>query len=242
MKKNIIGIIIIVSMFSATSASSLHERPEWGKYFSDRHVVDTTRAASASSLHERLEWEKYFSDRHTVGTIYIVDERPEGGKFVYNRGRAVRRFTPASTFKIPHALFALDAGIVEDEFQVFPWDGIERSVGVERYDAVWNSSQTLPSSMRYSVVWLYQQFAIEHQRLVKDIMITEAGSDYKIRSKTGWGTPENSDGVGWYVGWVERDDGVIFVAANIDMPNRQEDLPKRTSIVKEILQSIDALD
>lgn len=272
MKKNIIGIIMIVSMFSA---------------------------ASASSLHERLEWEKYFSDRHTVGTIYIVDERPEGGKFVYNRDRAIRRFTPASTFKIPHALFVLDAGIVEDEFQVFPWDGIERSVGVDRYDAVWNSSQTLPSSMRYSVVWLYQQFAreigsereidymsrldygnasvgeaidrfwldgsleisaieqvtflqklyrnqlpfaVEHQRLVKDIMITEAGSDYKIRSKTGWGTPENSDGVGWYVGWVERDDGAIFFAANINMPNRQADLPKRTSIVKEILQSIDALD
>ena len=30
---------------------------------------------------------------------------------------AQKRFMPASTFKVPHALFALDAG-VRDEFQV----------------------------------------------------------------------------------------------------------------------------
>lgn len=286
-------------MFSVASASSLKEQPEWRRHFSDRHAVDTIYIASASSLKERPEWGRYFRDRNAVGTIYIVDERSEGGNFVYNRDRAVSRFTPASTFKIPHALFVLDAGIVEDEFQVFPWDGVERSVGVDRYDAVWNSSQTLPSSMRYSVLWLYQQFArelgyeketdyisrsdygnakvgeaidrfwldgsleisaleqvaflqklyrnqlpfaVEHQRLVKDIMITEAGSDYKIRSKTGWGTPEGKDHVGWYVGWVEKDNGAIFFAANIDMPNDLEDIPKRTLIVKDILRDIEALD
>ena len=273
----------------------MNRRSQWQKH--ERNTADTTHIASASLI-ERPEWGRYFSNGNAVGTIYIVDERGEGG-IVYNRDRAVRRFTPASTFKIPHALFVLDAGIVEDEFQVFPWDGVERSVGVEKYDAVWNSSQTLPSSMRYSVVWLYQQFArelgsekevdylssldygnatigedveqfwldgsleisaleqvaflqklyrnqlpfaVEHQRLVKDIMITEAGSDYKIRSKTGWGTPEDKDSVGWYVGWVERDDGAVFFAANIEMPNGQADLSKRTSIVKDILRDLDALD
>ena len=278
-------------------AAELRKQPFRNELFHE--VLSTTYVASASPLNKRSEWKKYFDNYKAVGTIYIVDERPEGGNFVYNYDRAVRRFTPASTFKIPHALFVLDAGIVKNEFQVFPWDGIERSVGVEKYDAVWNSSQTLSSSMRYSVVWLYQQFAqelssrkemdymsrsgygnvvvgedieqfwldgsleisaleqvaflqklyrnqlpfaIEHQRLVKDIMITEAGSDYKIRSKTGWGTPEDKDGVGWYVGWVERDDGAIFFAANIEMPNGQSDLSKRTSIVKDILRDIDALN
>ena len=73
-------------------------------------------------------------------------------------------------------------------------------------------------------------------------MITEASSDYKIRSKTGWGTPEDGDGIGWYVGWVERDNGAVFFAANIELPNGEEDLPKRTAIVKEILSDIDALN
>ena len=103
MKTNIIGIIIFVSIFSATSASSLPERLEWGTHFSDRNIVGTTQAAATSSLIERPEWRKYFRDHNAIGTIYIVDERPEGGKFVYNRDRAVRSFTPASTFKIPHA-------------------------------------------------------------------------------------------------------------------------------------------
>ncbi len=298
MKKNIICLIIVFSMFSAASASSLNERPEWETYKERSHnATDTTDIAYANLI--ETEWEKYFNDRNVTGTVYIVDERGEGGNFVYNRDRAITRFTPASTFKIPHALFVLDAGIVEDEFQVFPWDGVERSVGIEKYDAVWNSNQTLPLSLRYSVVWLYQQFAkelgsekeidylsrlgygnavvgedveqfwldgsleisaleqvsflqqlyrnqlpfaVEHQRLVKDMMITEAGSDYKIRLKTGWGTPENKDDVGWYVGWVERDDGAVFFAANIDMPNGEADLSKRTSIVQDVLRDINALD
>ena len=85
-------------------------------------------------------------------------------------------------------------------------------------------------------------FAREHQRLVKDMMITEAGSDYKIRSKTGWGTPEDGNGIGWYVGWVERDNGAVFFAANIDMSNGEEDLPKRTAVVNEILRELDVLN
>ena len=142
MKKNIICIIAIASLFGAASANS-NQISQWE--YSDRSS-DTTHIASVNLI-ERPEWEKYFSDRQVTGTVYIVDERTKGGNFVYNRDRAKSRFTPASTFKIPHALFVLDAGIVKDEFQVFPWDGIERSVGIEKYDAVWNSNQTLPLEM-----------------------------------------------------------------------------------------------
>lgn len=41
-------------------------------------------------------------------------------------------------------------------------------------------------------------FRVEHQRLVKGLMIVEAGRDWTLRAKTGW------DGrMGWWVGWVE---------------------------------------
>lgn len=36
---------------------------------------------------------------------------------VFNEPRAQKRFYPASTYKIPHTLFALDAGLVKDESQ-----------------------------------------------------------------------------------------------------------------------------
>ena len=43
----------------------------------------------------------------------------------YDVERAQKRFMPASTFKVPHALFALDAGAVRDEFQDSV-DGVKR--------------------------------------------------------------------------------------------------------------------
>ena len=53
-----------------------------------------------------------------------------------------RRVTPASTFKIPHALAALDAGVVAGPEDPRPWDGVERG------PAVWNRDHTLATAIR----------------------------------------------------------------------------------------------
>jgi beta-lactamase class D OXA-2 len=237
---------------------------------------------------ERSDWEKFFSDFQAKGTILIADERQAGRVLlVFNQERAAKRYSPASTFKIPHTLFALDAGVVLDEFQVFRWDGIERSF------AGHNQDQDLRSAMRNSALWLYEQFAeeigeekaaeylekidygnadhftprgsywvdgsleisaheqisflrklfhnklpfpVEHQRLVKDLMITEAGRNWILRAKTGW-----EGQYGWWVGWVEWPAGPVFFALNIDTPNRTDDLFKRQAIVRAVLHSIDVL-
>lgn len=241
-----------------------------------------------SSAQERPEWGAFFAQYDAVGTIVVVDERadsPHSG--VYNDTRALQRFSPASTYKIPHTLFALDAGVLRDEFQVFPWDGVERSF------AGHNRDQTLRSAMRTSALWVYAQlaesigeeraqeyltrigygnadpttnagtywvdgnlaisaheqiaflqrlyrnelpFEVEHQRLVKDVIVVEAGREWILRAKTGWQGP-----MGWWVGWVEWPSGPVFFALNIDTPNRMADLAKREQIARAILQSIGAL-
>jgi len=206
--------------------------------------------------------------------------------FVYDSQRASRRYSPASTFKIPHSLFALDAGILRDEFQLILWDGVKRST------EACNEEQNLRSAMRNSAVWVYEGFArllgdaretaymekiaygnavvgggtpfwveghlaisaneqisflrhlyrnelpfrVEHQRLIKDVMINEAGRDWILRAKTGW-----SGTVGWWVGWVEWPNGPVFFAQNIDTPNRLADLSKRQEITRNILRSIKTL-
>ena len=105
---------------------------------------------------ERDEWEGFFKKFEVDGTIIISDERDgETSIFVHGLDRAKTRFSPASTFKIPHSLFALDAGIVRDEFQVFSWDE------VNRFNPPWNQDQNLRSSMRHSVVWVFERFAEE---------------------------------------------------------------------------------
>jgi beta-lactamase class D len=63
------------------------------------------------------------------------------------------RVTPASTFKIPHALAALDAGVVLGPDASFPYDGAPVA-----FDT-WRRDHTLASAMKYSVVWYFQRVA-----------------------------------------------------------------------------------
>lgn len=108
--------------------------------------------ASARAWVEREDWSRLFQDENIEGTLAVLDER-DGARWVHDGARARQRFIPASTFKIPHLLFALDAGIAQDEFQTFRWDGVPR-----RFPH-WDRDQTLRSSMRGSVVWVFQDFA-----------------------------------------------------------------------------------
>jgi len=249
-------------------------------------VTVSSRAAAASTT-QRPDWSALFASANARGTIVVLDERSKTpATWVSDAARAERRYSPASTFKIPHSLFALDAGVLRDEFQVIRWDGVVRS------NPSWNEDQTLRRAMRRSTVWVYERFArqlgdrqeatylrridygnaevgggqpfwvegnlaisaheqvrvlrrlyrnelpfrVEHQRLVKDVMINEAGDDWILRAKTGW-----SGRVGWWVGWVEWESGPVFFALNIDTPNRLDDLPKRQDIVRRILRTMGAL-
>lgn len=249
----------------------------------------TANAAAPADVDWRdADWGPFFDKADARGTLVIVDERTSPPrKRVYNRARAAQRYAPASTYKIAHTLFALDAKLVTDEFQVFRWDGVPHAF------AGHNQDQTLRSAMRYSTLWVYQGFARQlgerrardylrqiaygnadpttshgdywvdgnlrisafeqvaflrqlyrnalpfqgaHQRLVKDVMIREATPTWILRAKTGW-----EGRYGWWVGWVETDDGAVFFALNIDTPQRLDDLPKREQIGRAVLQSMGLL-
>ena len=249
--------------------------------------LSSPAAWAGQQRQEKADWSQFFTQADAQGSIVVLDAR---GKHettsVHNMERAEKRFSPASTFKIAHSLFALDAGLLRDEFQVIAWDGVKRPV------AAWNQDQTLRSAVRNSAVWVYEQiakelgdaretaylqqtgygnamvtgdkpfwvkgdlaisafeqidflqrfyrnqlpFKVEHQRLVKDVMVNGAGPDWTLRAKTGW------DGkIGWWVGWVEQPNGPVFFALNIDTPNRTADLAKRQTITHHVLRSMGAL-
>ena len=58
---------------------------------------------------------------------------------------------PASTFKIPNSIIALETGVVEDpDKDVFKWDGVTRSF------EPWNKDHTLRSAIAVSAVPVYQ--------------------------------------------------------------------------------------
>lgn len=73
--------------------------------------------------------------------------------FVYNLPIAKTAFTPASTFKIPNALIALETGTLRDTTQHLVGDGIVREV------SIWNQDHSLNTAFRNSVVWYFQEVA-----------------------------------------------------------------------------------
>ena len=85
--------------------------------------------ACKEGMRERSDWRKFFSEFQAKGTIVVADERQTDRVIlVFDQVRSEKRYSPASTFKIPHTLFALDAGAARDEFQVFRWDGIKKKL------------------------------------------------------------------------------------------------------------------
>ncbi|WP_425428389.1 class D beta-lactamase [Agarilytica rhodophyticola] len=136
---------------------------------------------------EQLEWAKVFDKYNAKGTILVVDKRSSLQEVkVFNSERANKRFAPASTFKVPHTLFALDAGLVKDEFQIFPWDGVKRSFKLH------NQDQNLRSAMRYSALWVYEIFAKQ--------LGEEKAKNYLKKIDYGNMDPRTDTGVYWIDG------------------------------------------
>ena len=95
---------------------------------------------------------KLFAEKGVEGTIII--SRLDGKlEYVYNPLRSGTRFLPASTFKIPNTLIALEEGVIKDEKEIIKWDGKDKGL-----DA-WNRDQSLETAFPLSCVWFYQELA-----------------------------------------------------------------------------------
>jgi beta-lactamase class D len=94
-----------------------------------------------------------FTELGTAGTFAVLDTG--GGRvIVSDRERAETGFLPASTFKIPNSLIALETGVAADaDATMFPWDKVVRD-----FDA-WNQDHMLRSAFKASSLPTYQEIA-----------------------------------------------------------------------------------
>ena len=109
-------------------------------------------SAGAAETVARPQWQRHF-DAHGVHGTFLLFEPARDRYLVVNEARARQRFLPASTFKIPHAVIALETGAIADEHEVFAWDGKPKLRGA------WERDQTLATAMRDSTVWMFQEVA-----------------------------------------------------------------------------------
>lgn len=78
-------------------------------------------------------------------------------------------------------------------------------------------------------------FQKRSQQIVKDVMLQENNTLYKLSYKTGWGF-EEKHAIGWVVGWIEENKHVYFFVLLVKSPDKKIDMMSvRMKILKGIL-------
>lgn len=94
---------------------------------------------------------KIFEKYHVNGSILIFD-RNKNEYAGYNLTRCNEGFNPASTFKIPNTLIALETGVISMD-SIFHWNGEKR-----RYPR-WEADMNITQAFKVSNVPVYQEIA-----------------------------------------------------------------------------------
>jgi beta-lactamase class D len=115
---------------------------------------------------------KHFTDARTAGT-FVAYQVEDYRVIASDKDRSGEGKLPASTFKIPNSLIALETGVVEDpDKDVFKWDGVTRPI------EAWNKDHTMRSAIAVSAVPVYQEIArrIGQERMQKYVDLLEYGN------------------------------------------------------------------
>ncbi len=115
-------------------------------------ILSLALLLSAPLRAEDVQIAELLARNNLQGTV-VISSLKGGQTFIHDDARAARRFTAASTFKIPNSLIALQEQLVRDKDSPFKWDGTPYSIDN------WNQDQTLESAFKVSCVWCYQQLA-----------------------------------------------------------------------------------
>jgi beta-lactamase class D len=92
-------------------------------------------------------------DKYGVTGCFVLFNQADNEYIRYNTSLCDTGYIPASTFKIPNSLIALEESIIKDTLQIINWDGHEWPI------KTWNQDQTLKTAMKYSCFWVYSKFA-----------------------------------------------------------------------------------
>lgn len=124
-----------------------------------------TGGCGAVEMREEPGWGRFFESRKLTGTMVVLDEA-KGVIHVWNLKRAETPFSPASTFKIPNALIALDAKVVKDPDEVIPYGG------TQEFMKEWERDMNLREAMKLSNVAIFHQVAkrIGLERMRKNLI------------------------------------------------------------------------
>ncbi|WP_193089068.1 class D beta-lactamase [Advenella sp. FME57] len=136
-----ISTSVVVLVLACTSA------------YANTHCIDSPKVTAV------------FEKAAVQGTIALLNTKT-GEVICHNSARANRPYLPASTYKIPNTLIALETGVASGADFSLDWNQ-KRNPRQAWWPAVWAKDQTLNSALSNSVVWYYQELArrINPQRM-----------------------------------------------------------------------------
>lgn len=99
-----------------------------------------------------------FLKNHLTGTM-VISSLDGTQTYIHDDKHAHEAVLPASTFKIPNTLIALETGAASDGKEIIKWDGKDKGM------PAWNQDQSIETAFPVSCVWFYQELA---KRIGKD--------------------------------------------------------------------------
>ncbi len=99
-----------------------------------------------------VDFKSHF-DKYGVEGCFVLFDKSNDLFICYHPARCDSGFIPASTFKIPNSVIALEERVIQDTSQIFHWDGKEWP------NKSWNQDQTLRSAIQYSCIWVFFDIA-----------------------------------------------------------------------------------
>lgn len=124
----------------------------------------------------QTDFQKYFDSLGLKGSTTIYDYNNKKWIFTDKRDAEIATL-PASTFKIPNSLFALEYKVVKDENEVFKWDGESKS-HLGNIVPTWNKDTDLKNAFKNSTIWFYVEVAkrLGRKRYQKTLKKCEYGN------------------------------------------------------------------
>ena len=254
----VLALFLVPVLWASASAAELRDRPEWTRHFTDagtsgtfvlydlRHdrqqVSDRQRAAMrfipASTF-------KIVNALIALDTGVVADEhqvfpwdRVNREDASWNRDHTLRTAVKYSVVPVFQGIARqLGEPRMREYVTRLQYGNADIGGGIDR---LWldGGLRISPVEQVELLVRLYRNAlpAQERsQRIVKELLLVEATSAYVLRAKTGYGV-RFTPGIGWWVGWVEREDGIHVFALNMDIA-RAEHLTARIAIARAILRA-----
>ncbi len=110
-------------------------------------------SCAETRIHEEDKIGNIFREHGIGNACFIMRDHTHETIYFYNKERCLKRFTPASTFKIFNALAGLESVTAPDERYVIKWDS------VERWNTEWNHDMNMREAFKTSNVGYFQELA-----------------------------------------------------------------------------------